>query len=271
MSIAPGGVADVKPAFVDVRGRRTQVLRKGHGRPLLYLHSATGETWWTDLDEDLSRDFDVIHPAHVGFEGSEGLAEIDDILDLAFHTLDLLDALGVERASLVGTSLGGWLAAEMAVLAPERIEAMVLADAAGLEAPAMDMFATAIGSRPAQLAEALFADPDHWMPALLRAIDMSSPAAPEIVMPLLQAMEASARVGWNPYMHDPKLAGRLHRVRARTLIVWGEQDRFIPIEQGRRYAELIPGARLETIPRCGHLAVLERPEALAALVRAHLA
>jgi pimeloyl-ACP methyl ester carboxylesterase len=71
-------------------------------------------------------------------------------------------------------------------------------------------------------------------------------------------------------MHDPKLARRLHRVRASTLVVWGEGDAFIPIEQGRRYAELIGGARLETIPACGHLPVLERPVELARLVRAHL-
>ncbi|TMK17628.1 MAG: hypothetical protein E6G68_08455, partial [Actinobacteria bacterium] len=81
--------ADVAPDIVDVRGRRTQVLRPGDGDPLLYLHSATGETWWTEFDEALANaGFDVIHPAHPGFEGSEGLAEIEDIHDLAFHTLD---------------------------------------------------------------------------------------------------------------------------------------------------------------------------------------
>lgn len=264
----PGSaVSDVSPVIVDVRGRKTQVLRRGEGRPLVYLHSATGETWWTDLDEELATGFDVVHPAHPGFEGSEGLADIDDIHDLAFHTLDLLDALGLERASLVGSSLGGWLAAEMALYARDRIEAMVLVAPAGLGRPAVDMWAT----RPPELAEILFADRDHWLPQLLRALDLSVPQAPEILMPLLQAMESSARIGWNPYMHDPKLAGRLHRVRAKTLLVWGEQDGFMPLEYGRRYAELIPGARLETIPASGHLPVLERPGELATLVADFLA
>jgi pimeloyl-ACP methyl ester carboxylesterase len=261
--------ADVAPGFVDVRGRRTQVLRRGAGDAVLYLHSATGETWWTDFDEALvAGGFDVIHPAHPGFEGSEGLAEIEDIHDLAFHTLDLLDALEVERTAVIGSSMGGWLAAELAVYAPERVTKLVLVDAAGLGSPTLDMWAV----KPPDLAEVLFADQEHWMAQLLRAIDLETAMPPaEILMPLLQSMEAGARIGWNPYMQDPKLAGRLHRVTAPTLVLWGEQDRFIPRAQGERYAELIGGgARLELIGGCGHLAPLERPDELARIVVAFL-
>jgi pimeloyl-ACP methyl ester carboxylesterase len=259
---------EVAPEIVDVRGRRTQVLRKGNGNPVLYLHSATGETWWTDFDEALAgAGFDVIHPAHPGFESSEGLAEIEDVHDLAFHTLDLLDALAVERTAVVGSSMGGWLAAELAVYAPERVTKLVLADAAGLGSPTVDMWAV----KPPDLAEVLFADQEHWMAQLLRAIDLETSMPPaEILMPLLQSMEAGARIGWNPYMHDPKLPGRLHRVRAPTLVVWGERDEFVPRAQGERYAELIPGARLEVLPACGHLPVLEKPEELGRLVAAFL-
>jgi pimeloyl-ACP methyl ester carboxylesterase len=262
------GTTEVAPDLIDVRGRRTQVLRKGSGAPVLYLHSATGETWWTDFDEGLaSGGFDVIHPAHPGFESSEGLAEIEDIHDLAFHTLDLLDALGVERTAVVGSSMGGWLAAELAVYAPERVTALVLADAAGLGSPAVDMWAV----KPPDLAEVLFADQEHWMAQLLRAIDLETEMPPaEILMPLLQSMEAGARIGWNPYMHDPKLADRLHRVRAPTLVVWGERDDFVPRAQGERYTELIPGARFELLTACGHLPVLEKPDDLARIVTAFL-
>lgn len=260
--------SDVAPAIVDVRGRPTQVLRKGAGDPVLYLHSATGETWWTDFDDALaSAGFDLIHPAHPGYEASQGLAEMEDIHDLAFHTLDLLDALGVERVAIVGSSMGGWLAAELAVYAPERVRSLVLVDAAGIGSPAVDMWVV----KPPELAEYLFCDQEHWMAQLLRAIDLDAGMPPaEILMPLLQSMEAGARIGWNPYMHDPKLAGRLHRVKAPTLIVWGNQDGFIPLEQGERYAELIAGARLETLEGCGHLPVLERPDELARLVTGFL-
>ena len=253
---------------LDVRGRKTQVLRKGSGDHVLYLHSATGETWWTELDEALvAGGFDLIHPAHPGFEGSEGLAEMEDVHDLAFHTLDLLDALDVERTAVVGSSMGGWLAAELAVYAPERVSKLVLVDAAGLGSPTVDMWAV----KPPDLAEVLFGDQEHWMAQLLRAIDLETAMPPaEILMPLLQSMEAGARIGWNPYMCDPKLAGRLHRVKAPTLVVWGERDGFIPRAQGERYVELIGGARLEVIDGCGHLPVLERPDELARLVGAFL-
>ena len=265
----PGtAMTEVAAEFVDVRGRRTQVLQRGAGDPVLYLHSATGETWWTELDEALANGgFEVLHPAHPGYEGSEGLAEIEDVHDLAFHTLDLLDALGVERTAVVGSSMGGWLAAELAVYAPERVTKLVLVDAAGLGSPSVDMWAV----RPPELAEVLFGDQDHWMAQLLHAIDLENSMPPvEILMPLLQSMEAGARIGWNPYMHDPKLAGRLHRVTAPTLVVWGAQDGFIPIAQGERYVELIANARIETIAGCGHLPVLERPDELAGVVERFL-
>ena len=258
-----GTAADVAPDFVDVRGRRTQLLRKGDGPPVLYLHSASGETYWTDLDAMLvEAGFEVLHPAHPGFEGSEGLADIEDIHDLTFHTLDLLDAIGVEGVSVVGSSFGGWLAAELAVYAPERVRRLVLVDAAGIAPPAVDMWAV----RPPELAEVLFGDQDHWMAQLLKAIDVTtSLPPPEILMPLLQAMEATARVGWNPHLHDPKLPGRLHRVRAPTLVIWGERDGLLPPEHGERWIELIAGAKLETIPGCGHLPALENPAELARL------
>ncbi len=262
-----GTASDVAPQIVEVRGRRTSVLRRGDGDPLLYLHSATGETWWTDLDEQLAGSFDVIHPAHPGYETSEGLADIEDIHDLAFHTLDLLDALELDRVAVVGSSLGGWLAAELAVYAPDRVAKMVLADAAGLAPPAADMWAL----KPPELAELLFSDQEHWLAQLMHAIDVETQLPPpEILMPLLQSMEAAARIGWNPHLYDPKLAGRLHRVTAPTLVVWGEADGFILAETGERWIELIAGARLELISNCGHLPVLERPDELARLVTAFL-
>ena len=261
-SLSPS--TEVAPDFVDVRGRRTQVLRRGDGEPVLYLHSATGENWWTELDQAfVDAGFDLVHPAHPGYEGSEGLAEIDDIHDLAFHTLDLLDALGIERTAVVGSSLGGWVAAEVAVYAPDRVSKLILADPAGIAPPAVDMWAL----KPPELAERLFGDQEHWMAQLMRAIDVENQLPPpEILMPLLQSMEAAARIGWNPHLYDPKLAGRLHRVRAPTLVVWGEQDTFLVPEDAERWIELIAGARLETIGGCGHLPVLEQPDKLAALI-----
>lgn len=257
---------DAAATFLDVRGHRTQVFRKGEGRPALYLHAAFGEAYWTDFDEELSRHADWIHLVLPGFEGSEGLADMDDAIDVAFHVLDALDALGIERAAVAGSSIGGWIAAEAAVLCPDRVSDLVLVGAAGIGPPSADPWAT----KPAEMADLLFATDAVPLAGLMKALDLTVPQPAEILLPLLQAMEASARIGWNPHLHDPKLAGRLHRVRARTLVVRGERDGFMPAAHAERYASLVPGARLETIPGCGHLPSLEAPGALAGLVRAHL-
>src|SRR5688572_9194310 len=104
--------------FVDVAGKKTQLTVGGEGPPLLYLHSAGGETEWTAFHELLAKQFRVYLPAHPGFAFSEGLEQIDDIQDLAWHYIDLLEQLGLERVPVVGFSLGAWIALETAVLRP---------------------------------------------------------------------------------------------------------------------------------------------------------
>lgn len=235
----------------------------------MFLHSALGESWWMDWCEDLSASFTVVVPTHPGFEGSEGIEEIDDVEDLAFHYDDLFAALGLVKPSLVGQSLGGWIAAEYACRWPERISRLVLVDAAGLHvdgAPAADMWA----HRPPDLADMIFADPEQPLYQMMKAFQPDHPPPAEVLVPFLKGQQATARVGWNPYLHDPKLERRLHRVTNATLVLWGERDGLIPPAHGERYAELIPGARLEMLPDTGHLPLLERPDEASALVRAFL-
>ncbi len=100
------------------------------------------------------------------------------------------------------------------------------------------------------------------MAALMRAITDIRDVPEAVVLPQFKAMEALAKVAWNPYFHNPKLERRLDRVTAPTLVVWGRQDRLIPLAHGERYAARIPGARLAVIDNCGHVPVLERPGAL---------
>ncbi len=129
--------------FVNVRGRKTQLLVGGEGPPLLYLHSAAGETDWTAWHDALGRHYTVYAPAHPGFALSEGLEEIEDIHDLVWHTVDLLDTVGLGPVPVVGFSLGAWLAVELAILRPALVKRLVLIDAAGLhldEAPIAEMF-----------------------------------------------------------------------------------------------------------------------------------
>jgi pimeloyl-ACP methyl ester carboxylesterase len=181
--------------------------------------------------------------------------------DLVFHTLDVLDALGLHRADLVGLSLGGWLAAELALRRPDRVDRLVLVDAAGTRVPGVareDLFL----APPARARQLLFADPTS---ALATTI-VPDAAPPERLEAVLRGREASARLLWNPHGPHRKLTERLWRIKAPTLVVWGRDDRLFPLALGEAYARGIPGARLVTIDRCGHLPPFEQPERFAELV-----
>src|SRR5262245_5376799 len=130
-------------SFVTVAGKKTQLTVGGQGPPLLYLHSAGGETDWMPFHEELARHFTVYLPAHPGFADSQWLDQIRDIADYAWHYVDLLAELKLGRVPIVGFSLGAWTAVELAILRPALVEKLVLVDAAGLrlpDAPVAELF-----------------------------------------------------------------------------------------------------------------------------------
>jgi pimeloyl-ACP methyl ester carboxylesterase len=255
---------------------KISVLRGGAGEPVVYLHSAAGEAVHPAL-EDLADDHDVIVPLFPGFGESEGIEGIDGIEDAAFHLLDVLDALELTAPAVIGLSLGGWLAAELATRSPERVGKLVLVSPVGLYiegAPVGQIF----GRSPAELAQELFADQSHPMAQMMHALSekmgdlMSMAEVPiAILMPMWTSMSATAKIGWNPYLHNPKLRSRLRRVSAPTLVVAGEKDGLLPPAHPEAYASGIAGARLEVLAGAGHMAPLERPEEFSALVRSFLA
>lgn len=247
--------------FLDIRGRRIQGLRGGAGPPLLYLHSAGGEVVWLPFFERLAEHFTVYVPAHPGFAQSEGLDRIETIEDLVFHYVDVLDALGLEQPMVAGLSLGGWLAAELAVHHPRRVRKLVLINPVGLKvdtAPVADIFA----AFPVELRHLVFHDPES---ELARSFIPDEPT-PEQLEATLKAGEATARVAWNPFFYDPKLRDRLYRIRVPSLIVWGESDRLVSIDMGKAYQEGIAGARLVTIKACGHAPPFEQPDETASII-----
>jgi pimeloyl-ACP methyl ester carboxylesterase len=260
-------------ATLDSTVGSIEIHRGGHGgpAPLVYLHSAQGEGPGLALLEELADTRLVVAPLFPGFGDSEGLQHIDDIEDAAFHLLDVLDRLDLPWCDVVGQSLGGWMAAELAVRWPERVRRMVLVNAVGLYvqgAPITEIF----GRKPSELADELFADPDYPIAQLMRAMD-DMEADPsqipfELVRPILQS--ATAKVGWNPYLHDPKLHGRLRRVTAPTLVVHACQDGIVPRAHAEAYESAIPDATLVDLENAGHLATLERPDEVAKLVAEHL-
>jgi pimeloyl-ACP methyl ester carboxylesterase len=242
---------------VELAGGRVHLLRGGAGEPLLFLHAAGGAGAWLDFHRLLAGSFDVIAPDHPGFGGSDDFPDVTAMDDLVFHYLDVMDALGLQRPYVVGASFGGWIAAELAVTAPHRIASLVLLSPAGLrvpEYPVPDIFLMS----PDQLVATFFQNPPPPEPAPPAA---EAPGPPDIdaILAAYRDQTALARFCWSPYLCNPKLEGRLHRITPPTLVVSPSQDRIIPVAHGRRYAERIPGARFAEIGDCGHAMYVERP------------
>lgn len=250
---------------VDVRNIRIWVESGGDGPPLLYLPGSHPEGDDPALPL-LSKDFRVYRPHHPGFGHSDDDPAVDSVLDLSFRYLDLLDALGLDRVFLAGLSLGGWIAAQVAVLAPERIAKLVLACPAGLRppVPVPDLFTL----DPVELAALVHHEPHAQRAAVATVTQMS--ADQERLTRYLRSRAATAHLGWNPYLHDPKLAGRLHRVCCDVLLIWGAVDKLLPPECALAWQQALPGARLELVENAGHRPHAEQPAAFAELVRKFL-
>ena len=240
--------------FREIAGVRIQFLMGGVGSPLLYLHGAVGGGIWLPFHDSLARHFTVYAPAHPGFGKSEDPDWLEGIQDLAFYYLNFLDELKLDHVHLVGLSLGGWIAAELAVMCSHRLGRLVLVDAAGIRVPGItppDLFAMG----PEEVVRVLYKHPEA-----AAALFPSDPTPEQLETQLRQRMTV-ARLAWNPYFENPKLLMRLGRIRVPTLILWGEEDRLFPLEHAKAFQAAIPGASLAVLPDCGHVPPLDAPEA----------
>lgn len=244
-----------------------EVEQRGDGPPLLWLGSAFAEATWLPVHERLSTTFRVIVPHAPTLRPDGVLGAIDDADDYVLHVLDVLDVLGVERAAVVGTSFGGWMAAELAALGPDAVRALVLVDAMGLYVPgepAAEIFAAG----PGQVARLLLHEPRAVDPAALAILDRSADTL-DVMARLIEGQEVMARLGWSPYLHDPRLPARMARYRGPALVVWGACDRVLPEGHAHAWADLL-GARLAVVESAGHLPAVERPDEVAGLVESWL-
>lgn len=250
------GESSVASEMIGFEGGAIHLLRGGEGPPLLFLHGGGIAGVWLPIHQLLADRFEVFAPDHPGFGKSDDLPLVETVDDLVYHYLELLDRLGLERVSLVGASFGGWLAAELAVHSPHRLEALVLVAPVGLripEHPIADLFYMT----PPQKVEALFYDPGFAVTIF--------PAEPDVEF-ILQAYRndtALARYAWHPFMNDPKLERRLGRITVPTLVLAAADDQIVPRAHGERYAARIPGARLEVIENAGHAVFVEEPARVA--------
>jgi pimeloyl-ACP methyl ester carboxylesterase len=229
--------------------------RGGAGAPLLYLHGTDGLAEWPVFLDRLAESHEVIAPDHPGFGGAPCPDWIDDVSDLAYCYLDLMEALRLERTRIVGHSLGGWIALELAVRDSSRVRDLTLIASAGIHV------------RGHSKTDIFMIDPDEQARLAYADSERAEEAAGKALAEKYQDVAimnriASARFGWSPRFYNPRLARWLGRVKVPTLIVWGEQDRIFPPAHGPALQALLPGSRLVMIPECGHLPHVENVEAV---------
>jgi pimeloyl-ACP methyl ester carboxylesterase len=266
--------------ILDVNQRKVWVLESGSGAPLLYLHGfadvhSVKETWMP-FHERLARSASVIAPAHPGCAQTDENNDIDAIDDVIFHYLEVLDALKLTAFDLVGSCVGGWIAAEIACRHPEKIRKLVLIGATGLfveSALIGDVFMMAqpeYGSSYVSLREMLFSSANQ-PDALEMFPDGKGELEDEVRR--YQMLRFSSRIGFKPpYFYNRALKNRLHRVRSPALVIWGEQDHMVPRVHGETYARSLPNAQpLKIIDGAGHSVYVEKPAETANLVLDFLA
>ena len=242
-------------AFVDIRGVRVELIDRGNGSPLLFLHPGIGIDPAAPVLDRLAASMRLIAPSHPGFGRSALPPSFTTVDDLAYFYLDLMDALDLRDVVVVGVSVGAWIAADIVVKSTARIARLVLADAVGIR--------VSDDPETSDIAD-IFAMPEKDFIALAYhdpAKGARDPAlSDERLVAQARNLESTARFAWAPYMHDPKLKGRLHRIGVPTLLLWGAQDRIVTPDYGRAYAAAIPAARFALIDQAGHFPHLEQPE-----------
>jgi pimeloyl-ACP methyl ester carboxylesterase len=239
---------------IKVNGIRIDLLERGTGRPLLFLHPGIGLDPAAPVFDRLASRCRLLAPSHPGFGNSELPKGFDTVDDLAYFYLDLIEQLDLRDVVLAGVSLGGWIAAAIAVKSTERLSKLVLANAVGIK----------VGGRETRDIVDIFAVTEKVFNELAYS-DPSIAARDYKAMPdnevrtVARNRESTARYAWSPYMHDPKLKGRLHRIRIPTLFLWGAADRIASEQYGRAYCAAVPGARFEAIANAGHFPHIEQP------------
>jgi pimeloyl-ACP methyl ester carboxylesterase len=237
------------------------VFEAGRGRPLLFLHGGGGFAEEQPFVPLLAKSRRLIAPSHPGFGNSSLPGWLDSVDDIAHLYLELLDKLALEDIDLVGCSIGGWIAAEMATKVPERIRRLVMVGPVGIKVgPADKLDIPDIFAMPqAEVQKLIFHDPARMAPDPAKMAD-------EQLAAMFRARETLALLVWEPWMHDPKLKHRLHRAAMPALFIRGESDGLVAPDYLQAYARLLPDARTLTIPAAGHVPHLEQPDAFASVV-----
>jgi pimeloyl-ACP methyl ester carboxylesterase len=251
----------IQTARVPVR-----YYRGGKGQPLVFLHGAGG----LDLDlgflDALAEKFHVLAPLVPGYGDSEECPEIRDMLDFTLHTWDVVAALGLKDPILVGFSMGGMIASEMAAVAPNDVSRLALIAPAGLwldDHPVPDIFSLL----PYELPHFLFYDEAAGANMFSRGVDLSDPKfLQDFLVRNARQLGAAGKILFP--LPDRGLASRLYRIKAKTVLIWGESDKLISPAYAQEFQRGIAGAELVVIPQAGHVVPFEKPaEVIRAIAR----
>ena len=255
----------MKREMIPIAGIEIEVHEAGSGEPILFLHSGQGfmpDHAYVGL---LAEKRQMIAPSHPGF-GRSGLpAWLGTVDDIAHIHLELMDQLGIAKADVIGASIGGWIAAEMATKAPARFKKLVLVSPVGVKVGPTDkldipdIFAMPLD----RVSKLLFHNPDN------AKVDVAKMSDEELTI-MVRNRETTALLCWEPWMHNPKLTHRLHRITAPTLFLRGASDGLVSADYLAAYAKLIPNAKIETVPDAGHALPVEQPQAFASRVLSFL-
>lgn len=248
--------------MIAVGSTRVHAWIGGQGDPLLVLHGAGGNRGWLRWLAAVAERHTVYAPTHPGFGRSDAADWMEGIDDLARFYLWFLEVMGLAKVHLLGHSIGGWTAAEMATMHPEAIDRLVLVAPVGLK-PERGEILDVFYYPPDELFKLTVLDP-ATIPE--RAELFGRPPTPEEAEIALRNREMTARLTWKPYMFNPRLHHFLPRVKRPALVVWGREDRIVPMICGEQYQRLLPNATLRVLERCGHVPLIERPDEFARLV-----
>ena len=252
-------MAKIRRETASVADCDVNVWRGGKGAPLLYLHGAGGAGAVMPFMVELAEAFDIWVPEHPGFGTSGDPDWLDNVHDLAYFYLDFLAANDLDGVHLVGNSLGGWIALELAVRSTARLKTL-----------------SAVGASGIHLKGVAKGDIFMWPPDELVRNSFHDQAVAEKLLEQVPTEEQSymtarnwrtvALLAWNPRLHDPNLEKWLHRIDVPTHIIWAEADKILPVDYAHAYGKLIPGSKITIVPECGHLIHAEKPEEFARLV-----
>jgi pimeloyl-ACP methyl ester carboxylesterase len=249
--------------FLTIQGMKIEVERMGSGSPLLVLLSEEAAFERTSpFIAELSRTHELVIPQAPGFGNSERPDWIGNPDDISYIYLDMVEKLGLKNIPVLGLSFGGWIAAEMAVKDDSFISKLVLVSPFGVkiggpfDRDIQDIWTL----HPSKVAELKYYDTDFGKR------DYTQTPEEEVTI-VARNLESFARFCWDPYMHNPKLRQRLHRVNVPTLLIWGDKDSITSPAYGEAYAKLIPGAKFSLVPGAGHYPHIEKPDAFLSVLK----